>query len=148
MNVVVLKGNLTRDPESRAIRSGDKENKVCNFSIAVNRKYKTKSGELTNEVVFVDCEAWDRGGESITTYFKKGDPILIHGALKLDQWEKDGQQFSRLKVRVNEFEFVNGKKDRQPEREVSSSASVVPEPVSVGAGIGDVDPATEPDIPF
>jgi single-strand DNA-binding protein len=148
MNVVVLKGNLTRDPESRSIRGADGEVTVCNFALAVNRRYKKKSGDAANDTVFVDCEIWDKGADLLTTYFKKGDPILVNGSLKLDTWEKDGQKFSKLKVRVNEVDFINGKKSEgQPTTMAGSDTA--PEKELVGALVGMADdPGTGADIPF
>ena len=109
-NKVILMGNLTRDPEVRHT-SGDRA--VANFGIAVNRRYKTASGEKREEVTFVDCEAWGYTGENIGKFFAKGMPILIEGRLKLDTWEdrKDGSKRSKLKVVVESFQFVDSKKD-------------------------------------
>lgn len=105
MNVVVLKGNLTRDPEIREV--GQKGSKVVNFSIAINRYFKKSNGDKGNETTYLDCEAWDSGAETIERLFSKGDPILINGSLKQDTWEQDGQKRSKLKVRVSGFEKLN-----------------------------------------
>ena len=109
-NKVLLMGNLTRDPEVRHT-SGDRA--VANFGLAVNRRYKTASGEKREEVTFVDCEAWGYTGENIGKFFAKGSPIFIEGRLKLDTWEdrKDGSKRSKLKVVVESFQFVDSKKD-------------------------------------
>lgn len=104
MNIVVLKGNLTRDPELKNV--GDNNTAVVNFTIAVNRAYKRADGTKDQEVTYVDCEAWDSGGKAIHDYVKKGDPILVQGALKLDSWETDGQKRTKLKVRVSKFEML------------------------------------------
>ena len=109
-NKVLLMGNPTRDPEVRHT-SGDRA--VANFGLAVNRRYKTASGEKREEVTFVDCEAWGYTGENIGKFFAKGRPIFIEGRLKLDTWEdrKDGSKRSKLKVVVENFQFVDSKKD-------------------------------------
>jgi single-strand DNA-binding protein len=100
-NKVILGGNLTRDPETRAAGSST----VCNFGLAINRKYKDKE-----ETTFVDCEAWGATGENIARYCTKGRPLLVEGELALDQWtDKDGNKRSKLKVRVYGFQFVGGK---------------------------------------
>ena len=121
MNVVVLKGNLTRDPELKYIASGTA---VTNFTIAVNRHFKRQDGSKDKETTYVDCEVWDSAAEHLAEYCSKGDPILVQGALKLDQWETDGQKRSRLKVRVNNFDrlFRSGG-DSNDSDEASSSAS-------------------------
>ena len=78
-NKVILAGNLTRDPELRYTPKGTA---IANFGLAINRKWKSESGESKEEVTFVDVEAWDRQGEVIAQYFKKGSPILVEGRLK------------------------------------------------------------------
>lgn len=141
MNIVVLKGNLTRDPESRKVTLGEgKETTVVNFTIATNRHFRRGDGSRDKEVTFVDCEAWDSGADTICKYVHRGDPILVRGALKLDQWETDGQKRSKLKVRVNEFELLY----RAPNDGYSTDgANDTPAPEQ------DSDPAAEGEnIPF
>lgn len=104
LNKVFLMGNLTRDIELRAAGSMH----VGGFGLAVNRKFKTASGELREETTFVDCEAWGRTAEVMAQYLAKGRPVFIEGRLKLDQWEdKDGGKRSKLKVVVENFQFVD-----------------------------------------
>lgn len=143
MNIVVLKGNLTRDPEKRNINAGGRSTAVTNFSIAVNRHFKRNDGTKDKEVTYVDCEAWDTGAETIAKYLKKGDPLLIHGALKLDTWETNGQKRSRLKIRVNSFEFLGGSKKSE------DSSAEEETPVAAEDYTSDPDPASDGgDIPF
>ena len=107
-NKVFLMGNLTRDPEVRFIPSGSA---VCNFGMAVNRKFKRADGQSGEETTFVDCEAWGKQAETLAEYMRKGSPIFIEGRLKLDQWEtQDGQKRNKLKVTVEGFQFL-GKGD-------------------------------------
>ena len=142
MNIVILKGNLTRDPESRNIQAGDRTTTVTNFTIAVNRHFKRADGSRDKETTFVDCEAWDTGAETITRLVKKGDPILVRGALKLDTWETDGQKRSKLKVRINEFELLYRAPARSQEDEDAGATEGTPETVPP-------DPAADgEDIPF
>ena len=102
-NKVILIGNLTRDVEIRY--TPNTNNAVASFGIAVNRKYKDQE-----ETTFVDLEAWGSTAENISKYFSKGDPILIEGRLKLDQWQdQNGGNRSKLKVVAERFEFVGGK---------------------------------------
>ena len=103
INLVVLHGNLTRDPELKAIASGTS---VLNFGLAVSRYFKKADGSKAQDTVFIDCEAWDTGAELMHRLLKKGDGVIIEGSLKMDQWEKDGQKHTRLKVRVNNFTKV------------------------------------------
>lgn len=113
VNKVMLMGNLTRDPEVRYLPSG---NPVCEFGMAVNRKWAGKDGKEGEEVLFVDVTLWGKRGEVVSEYFSKGDPIFVEGRLTLDTWEKDGQKRSKVKVTAENFEFVsNG-------RQMSTSA--------------------------
>ena len=132
MNECHFLGNLTRDPE---LRETSTNAKVVNFGIAVNRSFKRKNGERTKEASFLECEAWDTGAEVIDEHFKKGDPIIIHASARTESWETNEGRRSRIKFRVNKFEFVpNGRK-----QQVSNEDESVEEPVAA---------AVEGDPPF
>lgn len=109
-NKVLLMGNLTRDPQLKYLPN---QTPVCDFGIAVNRKWKTPQGKDREEVVFIDCTAWQKQAETINQHLKKGDAIFIEGRLKLDQWEdkQGGGKRSKLSVVVERFQFVGGKRD-------------------------------------
>ncbi len=131
MNLVILKGNLTRDPE---LGEAGKST-VCNFGMAINERYTDRDGEKKETVTFVDVAAFGKTAEVIDEYFRKGDPILINGKLKLDEWEdkKSGDKRSKLKVIAFEFDFCGdtkgGKKksrddyDREDRRDRKDSRS-------------------------
>lgn len=105
LNRVFLIGRLTRDPEQRALQSGTS---VTNFGLAVNRTYTRKdSGEKVEETTFVDCESWGRQAETIARYTQKGRQLFVEGRLKLDTWERDGQRHSKLRVVVENFQFLD-----------------------------------------
>ncbi len=106
LNRVLLAGNLTRDVELRHI-SGNQA--VANIGLAVNRRWKSPEGENREETTFVDCEAWGRTAEVMAQYLSKGRPVFIEGRLKLDQWEKEGQKFSKLRVVVESFQFMDSR---------------------------------------
>jgi single-strand DNA-binding protein len=106
MNIIILKGNLARDPELRSISTGGKQTFVVNFTVAVSREYVKSNGEKDKITTFVPCEAWDSGAEIIGESFKKGDPVMIEGSLRNDSWEKDGVKHNSLKVRVNNFSKI------------------------------------------
>ncbi|MCE2882380.1 MAG: single-stranded DNA-binding protein [Planctomycetaceae bacterium] len=106
-NKVLLMGNLTRDVQ---LKSTSGNQSVAEIGLALNRKYKTKDGQDREEVTYVDCECWGPRAEVIAKYFSKGKPIFIEGRLKLDSWEdKDGQKRSKLRVVVDDFQFVEGR---------------------------------------
>ena len=107
-NKVILAGNLTRDPELRYTPKGTA---IAKIGLAINRSWKTETGETREEVTFVDVDAFGRQAEVISQYLKKGRPILVEGRLKLDQWEdkKTGEKRSRLGVVLENFTFIGGK---------------------------------------
>ena len=98
-------GNLTRDPELRAIPSGQN---VCSFSLAVNRTWKNASGEQQEAVDYIDCNIWGKPAEIINQYMKKGSGILVSGRLQQRSWEQEGQKRSKVEVVVEDFNFVGG----------------------------------------
>ena len=96
-NKVVLMGNVTRDPEVRVTPKGTS---IAKIGLAVSRKFSTESGEKKEETTFVDVDFIGKVSDVVSKYVKKGDPILIDGRLKLDQWEdkKTGEKRSKLGI--------------------------------------------------
>jgi single-strand DNA-binding protein len=105
-NRVILLGNLTRDVEVKHIASGTA---VANASLAVNEKYKDKSGNAIEDVTFVDLTLWGRTAEVAGEYLSKGSPVLVEGRLKQESWEKDGQKRSKIVVVVEKLTMVGQK---------------------------------------
>ena len=107
LNKVMLIGNLTRDPELRVTPKGTA---ICQFSLAVNRKFRDESGADREEVTYVDIEAWGKSGENIAKYCTKGRPLFVEGRLRLDQWEDKTtkEKRSRMKVVCDNFQFLGG----------------------------------------
>lgn len=105
-NRVLLMGNLTREPELRVTPKGTS---VCSFGMAVNRVFRTESGETQEETTFVDVEAWGRQAEIISKYVTKGSPLFVEGRLRLDTWEsKAGEKRNKLKVIVENMQLMGG----------------------------------------
>lgn len=105
-NRVILAGNLTRDPQLSYTPSNTP---VCEFGLAVNRRWRDRDGQQREEVCFVDLTAYGRSGETINQYMRKGQPILIEGRLRFNQWtSKEGQKRNRLDVVVDNFTFLGG----------------------------------------
>lgn len=109
LNKVFLMGNLTRDIELRHLPKTNTA--VAQLGLAVNRRWRTPEGEQKEEVTFLDCEAFGRTAETLSQYLKKGRPVFIEGRLKLDQWQdkESGQNRSKLKVVVENFQFIDSK---------------------------------------
>lgn len=122
MNIVIIRGNLARDPELRSISSNGKETSVVNFTVATSREYTKANGSKDKITSFIPCEAWDTGAEIIGKSFKKGDLVLVEGSIRNDSWEKDGVKHSSLKIRVNNFSKItklSSKKNESKEEEES-----------------------------
>jgi single-strand DNA-binding protein len=102
-NRVILLGNLTRDIEIKHLQSGMS---VAEIGIAVNDRRKDQAGNWIEETTFVDVTLWGRTAEVAAEYLGKGSPILIEGRLKLDQWEKDGQKRSKMRVICEKMQMI------------------------------------------
>ncbi len=104
MNIIILKGNLTRDPEVRYTPRGMA---VCEFAMATNRRWHDDSGQMKEEVTFHECRCWGKSGESIGQHFNKGKPILLHGRQAQEQWEDKttGKKRSKTLNIVEHWEF-------------------------------------------
>lgn len=85
LNIIVIQGRLTRDPELRRTGSGLA---VANFSVAVERDWPNKeTGE--KETDFINCVAWRWTGEFVSKYFTKGSMIVVSGRLQMRNWTDD-----------------------------------------------------------
>lgn len=117
MNLVILKGNLTRDPETKYLPSGEC---VTEFGIAVSKQWKDRlSGERRQETYFAECVFWGASGEAFAKYHNKGDQALIRGELKNDSWEdgETGKKMSKTRINVSEFDFIGGRRDDGDQRQ-------------------------------
>ena len=153
-NKVILMGNLTRDPQLSYLPS---QTPVVELGLAVNRRFRTGDGENREETCFVDCRAYGKQAETLNQYMQKGRPILVEGRLQYSQWEdKSGNKRSKLRVVVENFQFVGGGaggtgngNDQRPaggggqSRPQSDQGSSEPPPTDDGFGAPGGD-----DIPF
>src|SRR3954447_11737954 len=154
-NKVILAGNLTRDPELRYTPKGTA---VAKIGMAMNRVWKSETGENKEEVTFVDVEAWGRQAEVIGQYLKKGRPLLVEGRLRLDTWEDKNthQKVSKLKVVLESFSFLDsgggrgdggggeGFKSRAAMPAAAGSAT----PAAAESAPEEMGAASEDDVPF
>lgn len=144
-NKVLLMGNVTRDIQIKYLPSNQT---VIDLGLAVNRKFKRADGTPGEEVLFVDCTAFGRTAEVIHQYFKKGDPIFLEGRLKLDQWEsKEGEKRSKIRVTVESFEFVGGKKGADDGAETPAPRSPQSRPAPPAEQVEEEPIPFAPDVP-
>jgi single-strand DNA-binding protein len=147
-NKVIIVGNLTRDPELRYTPKGTA---VARITLAVNRTWKSESGEAKEEVSFVDVDVWGRQAEVIGQYMKKGRPLLVEGRLKQDTWEDKNtkQKQSKLKVVLESFSFIDSNRGGGEGGEAPVAPRSRPAASSApAAGVGDADAPSDDDVPF
>lgn len=107
LNKVFVMGRLTRDPELRRTQSGTA---VASFSLAVDRDYKSQSGE--KETDFFDVVAWRTTGEFVAKYLTKGRMAVVEGRLQVRQWQdKDGNNRRSTEIIAENIYFGDSKKD-------------------------------------
>lgn len=109
LNRIDLIGRLVRDPEYKTTSAGAG---YCNFTIAVDDDFKDKDGNKVTD--FIDCTAWRKTAEYVTTYQTKGSLLAVCGRLKSRKWtDKDGNKRTSWFVQVDNAYGVGGKQDSQ-----------------------------------
>lgn len=103
MNIIVLKGRLTHDPELKKV--GTKQTAVCDFTVATDRRFEKEKTD------FINCQAWAQTAEFIAKYFSKGKEIAVVGELHIDKYEKDGEMRYATKLKVDNVEFCGSKNE-------------------------------------
>jgi single-strand DNA-binding protein len=150
-NRVVLLGNLTRDPQLKYLPNNTA---VCEFGLAVNRRWRDRDGNQREDVCFVDMAAFGRPGETINQYMSKGRQILVEGRLKFDSWtSQDGTKRSKLSVVVENFTFVGTRDASSGGVPAGTRDGRQPAPLPQAPGLADAPPMDEEppsgdDIPF
>ena len=102
LNKVILIGNLTRDPELKAIPSGTK---VCTFSLATNRVYKDKDGKKQEMVEYHNVVVFARVAELVAQYLKKGSQAYVEGRLQTRSWDQNGEKKYRTEIVAETVQF-------------------------------------------
>ncbi len=105
LNKVMLIGRLTRDPQLKYLPS---QTAVCEFGIAVGRKWKSPTGEQREDTTFVDCACFGKSADIFQQYMAKGKQVYVEGRLKLDTWEdkQGGGKRSKMSLVVENFIFL------------------------------------------
>jgi single-strand DNA-binding protein len=109
LNRVQLIGNLGRDPEARFTTTGKK---YATFTLAVNRSWKSVTGEKQEHTDWFMVNAWGKLGDFVVEYVKKGRLVLIEGRLQTDRWDDaKGETHYRTTVIARSIQLL----DRRPE---------------------------------
>ena len=110
-NRVILVGNITRELQLSYLPS---QTPVVDFGMAINRKWTGKEGQQNDETCFVDLTCFGKQAETLNKYAKKGDPLMVEGRLKFESWQaQDGSKRSKLKVIVEQFQFLKQKQKQE-----------------------------------
>jgi single-strand DNA-binding protein len=119
LNKAMIIGNLTRDPEIRALPSGVK---VASFSVATNRVWKDKNGVKQENVDYHNVVVFGRQADIVGQYMKKGSSILVEGRMQTRSWDDaGGQKKYRTEIIADRIQFG-------PRREGGSAGGYSPEP--------------------
>ena len=136
MNLVVLIGNLTADPELKYTASGTAR---ARFSIAVNRRYKDASGKLQEETTFVPIITWGSQAENCSNYLSKGRSVAIEGRLRIDSFENaEGERKKVVEVVASAVQFLGG----------SPRTGDVPAQAAVPPSSSKPEASTTEEVPF
>jgi single-strand DNA-binding protein len=151
INKVFLYGNLTRDPELRALPSGMN---VVNFSLATNRTYKDRDGKKQEQADFHNVVVFGKQADTVNQYLRKGSAVFIEGRMQTRTWDDktSGEKKYRTEVVADRVQFgPKGSGSGGRSGGGQGGQEEVPEDVSSGGGAGidypkdDINPD---DIPF
>lgn len=142
LNKALIFGNLTRDPEVRALPSGMN---VCSFSVATNRVFKDREGKKQEQADFHNVVVFGRQADTVSQYLKKGSSVFVEGRMQTRSWESNGEKKYRTEIVADRVQFGpragggqgGGRRDEAPEDTGSSSGIDYPK--------DDINPD---DIPF
>jgi single-strand DNA-binding protein len=146
INKVFLYGNLTRDPELKALPSG---NQVASFGVATNRTYKDKDGNKQEQTEFHNITMFGRQAEVAAQYLKKGRPVFVEGRLQTRSWDdKDsGKKMYRTEIVVDNFQF-GPQAGENAGKSFDGDQAAEPKPASAGKVEYPEEDINPEDIPF
>ena len=98
LNKVLLLGNLTRDPQAKALQQTGTP--ICDMGMAISRRYKTQTGEEREDVIFVDLTAYGHQADYCVKNMTKGATVYVEGHLRYDTWQDKDTGKNRSKLRV------------------------------------------------
>lgn len=153
LNAVTIQGRLVADPEIRQTTDGKK---VTTVRLAVENPFKRKDG--TKHVTYLNVSCWNQQAEFVSTYFRKGDMLMVNGRLKPRQYEtKEGEKRTSYDILAVEVTSAGKKKDaaaaaQQPATSANTPAAETTTAPTYGAGAYDMADFTAiddaDDLPF
>jgi single-strand DNA-binding protein len=149
INRVIITGNLTKDPDLRALNSGTS---VCSLRIACNgRRKNNETGQWEDQPNYFDVTVWGAQGENCSRFLSKGRPVAIDGRLRWREWETDGQKRQAVDIIAETVQFLGGREDGGNGNGYSSSVRTQDSDVPIDTGDFDrtaVTAGADEDIPF
>ena len=127
INKAMVEGNLTKDPEMKALPSGMN---VTSFSVATNRVYKDNDGNKKEEVEYHNITVFGKQAESVNQYLRKGSSAYIEGRLKTQSCEKDGVKHYRTEIVADRVQFGAKNPTQANSEPVSAPVEATPEDLS------------------
>jgi single-strand DNA-binding protein len=124
LNKAIIIGNLTRDPELKALPSGMQ---VCSFSLATNRIWKDKSGNKQESADFHNIVVFGRQAELVSQYLKKGSSCLIEGRIQTRSWDSPEGKKYRTEIVADRVQFGPRTSGTAPAKQASESQADAPE---------------------
>ena len=126
VNMAIIVGNLTRDPELRYTPAG---HAVCSFGVATNRTWTTADGERKEEAEFHNVVAWNRLAEICSQYLAKGRKVYIQGRLQTRTWEgQDGVRRSRTEIIADDMVILSPRGEAAPTPATAEGPAEAPPP--------------------
>lgn len=101
-NKAVIAGRLTRDPEAKALPSGQM---ICNFSLATSSSYKAKDGQTVETTEYHNVVVFGAAAENSARFLRKGAIALVEGKLQTRSWDKDGVKHYRTEILADRVQF-------------------------------------------
>jgi len=123
LNKVFIIGNLTRDPELKAIPSGIK---VCSFSVATNRVWKDKNGAKQEAADFHNVVVFGRQAETVAQYMRKGSQVMVEGRMQTRSWDDAATNTKKYRTEVIADRVQFGSNTGSTRSAVSSDQSTQP----------------------
>lgn len=103
INKAFIYGNITRDPEVRAMPSGMN---VCSFTVATNRVYRDRDGKKQEQADFHNVVVFGRQADTVSQYMKKGSAVFVEGRIQTRSWDgKDGEKKYRTEIVAERVQF-------------------------------------------
>jgi len=102
LNKAMIYGNLTRDPEMKALPSGMQ---VCTFSLATNRVYNDRDGKRQESTDYHNITVFGKQAENCAKHLTKGNSAYVEGSLRTNSWEKDGVKQYRTEIIADRVQF-------------------------------------------